>query len=218
MGFHSSCIPALAAICVVSLLAIVSFSTGPVSLIGGIGTFPGGQSTGDYNEFVRRPDIYRYNYRRTKTENAVKQGKEYESKWITVSGPCKGASTVKALEDCVRKGQPKWTDNYNLLPKHDEQEKPDDFALMKPGTAHVDVNSQRPSLEDVIRGNKLPNLKPIYEKMKSLQDQLDVIKNPRNFDTEDLTSSTSDDWVQQTTNLCCANMYDTVCHEPCRGG
>jgi hypothetical protein len=45
--------------------------------------------------------------------------------------------------------------------------------------------------------------------------QLDVIRNPRNLDTEDLTSETNDDWMGQTANLCCVNMYDTVCNQPC---
>ena len=46
--------------------------------------------------------------------------------------------------------------------------------------------------------------------------QLDVLKNTRNFDTEDLTADTNKDWLDQTASLCCADMYDTVCNQPCR--
>eukprot|EP00291_Cryptomonas_curvata_P017682 CAMPEP_0172170092 /NCGR_PEP_ID=MMETSP1050-20130122/11071_1 /TAXON_ID=233186 /ORGANISM="Cryptomonas curvata, Strain CCAP979/52" /LENGTH=114 /DNA_ID=CAMNT_0012841227 /DNA_START=304 /DNA_END=645 /DNA_ORIENTATION=+ len=111
-------------------------------------------------------------------------------RWTVVSGPCKGSSSVEDLRKCVTSKQPTWTDDFNVSPKRQGEE----YALMKPASAGVDVNSRNPSLENVIRANKLPNLKPLYGKMKTLQDQLNIIKNPRNLDTEDLTSETSDDW------------------------
>ncbi len=185
--------------------------------------------TGGYSEFdFEHSSSEVYAPRHTAQENVKLQ--RMGKRWTVVSGPCKGSSSVEDLRKCVTSKQPTWTDDYNVSPNRQGEK----YALMKPASAGVDVNSRNPSLENVIRANKLPSLKPLYGKMKTLQDQvriflcalsivveitdtlqLNVIKNPRNLDTEDLTSETSDDWLGQTANLCCANMYDTVCNQPC---
>jgi hypothetical protein len=94
--------------------------------------------------------------------------RKLDKRWIVVAGPCKGVSDVEGLRKCSKARNPEWVKDFNVATKRKGKE----YALMKPASAGVDVNSRNPSLENVIRANKLPNLKPIYGRIKTLQDQV----------------------------------------------
>lgn len=50
---------------------------------------------------------------------------------------------------------------------------------------------------------------------RSLAAQLDGIVNHRMLDADDLTKETNRRWNARTQNLCCKDMFDTVCKQPC---
>ena len=127
-----------------------------------------GSVAGGYEEFdFETPEGETYRPRHTAQESEYVR--KLNKRWIVVAGPCKGVTDIEELRKCSKSRQPKWAEDFNVNTKRQGKE----YALMKPASAGVDVNSRNPSLENVIRANKLPDLKPIYGKMKTLQDQVE---------------------------------------------
>jgi hypothetical protein len=52
------------------------------------------------------------------------------------------------------------------------------FALSRPGSARVGKKSLNPSLEDVIKANKMPDMKASYKKMDHLQNAVRLPSAP----------------------------------------
>ena len=146
-----------------------------VVLGGSIGTYPGAQSTSGDSEFEFEHDKEDKWIQRVQENQRVDRLTPH---WTVVAGPCQGASSLDNLRDCVAREQPSVVANYNVFDSSSHNQTRQEYALRKPASAGVGIRSMNPSLEDVIRANKLPNLKPIYGRMKRLQDQVAPLHPP----------------------------------------
>lgn len=134
--------------------------------------------------------------------------------WTVVAGPCKGMGSVDELKACVR-GKLDVSASGDAGRAAVQEAKRIHFALTRPGSAGVGKQSSNPSLEDIIGANQMPDMSGTNKRLDDLQRQMDGIVNHRLLDTEDLTKETSDMWRARTSNLCCQDMFDTVCNQPC---
>ncbi|EKX36999.1 hypothetical protein GUITHDRAFT_155089 [Guillardia theta CCMP2712] len=181
--------------------------------LGGIGTYPGGQSTGGSSEFTE--ENLRTHRPLTGKEEIMASEMRHKM-WQVLDGGCKYANTTEELVECVSSAAS--LDQSDPL---DQQAlniaKRQWHALRRPGSEEVSADDKEPSLEDVIAFNSQPeDLDVARRRMRGLQNQLDGIVNHRNFDSEHLTQETNDFWMAHTHNLCCRDFMDTECSSPCR--
>eukprot|EP00293_Proteomonas_sulcata_P000548 CAMPEP_0184315970 /NCGR_PEP_ID=MMETSP1049-20130417/86990_1 /TAXON_ID=77928 /ORGANISM="Proteomonas sulcata, Strain CCMP704" /LENGTH=219 /DNA_ID=CAMNT_0026634739 /DNA_START=27 /DNA_END=686 /DNA_ORIENTATION=- len=179
---------------------------------GGIGTWPGGQSTGGHSGLDYEFETARHLHpaRSDIVTRAMKS-----DVWAVVSGDCKDINDVDDLQDCVKKSlkvDPSTTMGKKALNIAATQW----HALRRPASEDVGNNQQEPSMEDVIEFNSRPeHLGKARAQMRGLQKQLDKVVNHRNFDTEHLTPDSNKYWLDATRDMCCKDMFDTECNSPC---
>jgi hypothetical protein len=182
---------------------------------GGLGTYPGGQSSGGNSEFVfERPlavqGMGQPGYAPIVTAEMKKEV------WASVSGPCKGAPSRKEVEGCVE-GDLKLNPESRTGKQAIALAARAWHALRRPATEGVDTASQEPSMEDVIAFNGGDEDVPekARKTMDTLQKALDQVVNTRNLDLDDLTAESHRRWNRKTRNMCCEDMFDVVCKQPC---
>jgi len=183
---------------------------------GGLGTFPGGQSTGGNSEFGFEREAHLAKNPPTRHDIVAREMERQV--WGAVGGACKEKLKVDEMEDCVSKTlklDPSSKVDQRALDIADRQW----HALRRPATEDVHPTGKFPSLEDVIEfnGKKHQNidLHKAKEKMAGLQKELKKIVNHRNLDTEHLTEDSNNLWMSMTANLCCKDEADTDCVSPC---
>ena len=189
---------------------------------GGIGTFPGGQSTGGQHE-MESEKPWNHKYVRPLTANQkIMAGEMRRQVWGAIApngveneGGCKDEETSSSAADCVTKALK--LDSTNDLDKQAINMASREWrALRRPASEQIGSNDKYPSLEDIVTYNdKKIDLAPARAQMEGMQKKLDQIVNVRNFDTEHLTKDSNDAWLGHTSNMCCKNYMDTVCNEPC---
>ena len=175
---------------------------------GGLGTFPGGQSTGGQSEgeggrswhtefaqpLTANQQIMASEMRRQVWTALAPQGADSE-------GGCKDAETSEEAEDCVARAL-KLNRDSSVDMQAMKMAAREWRALRRPASEGIGPADHAPSLEDVVRFNdKQEDLAPAHARMKGLQKKLDQIVNKRNFDTEHLTQARN-------------QARDPACHAP----
>lgn len=193
---------------------------------GGIGTFPGGQSTGGQRE-VEEDKAWNHKFVRPLTANQKIMAGEMRHKVWSVMAPngadneggCKDEETSSKAADCVAEALKLRSNDGSIRPLDMQamnMASREWRALRRPASEEIEPNDKEPSLEDVVKFNdKKIDLGPARAQMEGMQKKLDKIVNMRNFDTEHLTKESNDAWLGHTGNMCCKNYMDTVCNSPC---
>ena len=189
---------------------------------GGLGTFPGGQSTGGQRE-MEGDKAWNHKYVRPLTSNQkIMAGEMRHEVWAAMApkgaendGGCKDAETSQKAADCVAKALQ--LDASRALDRQAMDIASHEWrALRRPGSEEIGPDDKEPSLEDVVKYNdKKIDLGPARAQMEGMQKKLDQIVNVRNFDTEHLTRESNSAWLGHTANMCCRDYMDTVCNSPC---
>ena len=163
---------------------------------GGLGTFPGGQSTGGQSE-GERGRSWHTEFAQPLTANQWIMASEMRRQvWTALApqgadaeGGCKDAETSEEAEDCVARALK--LDRDSSVDKQAMKMAAREWrALRRPASEGIGPADHAPSLEDIVRFNdKQEDLAPAHARMKGLQKKLDQIVNKRNFDTEHLTQA-----------------------------